>query len=350
MIFPSIGLPGRFADWCDAVVTALVERALGRADLISGNTLSEIGASALMGSGSHLVVASRQPTEELRAALTEAQLPLLVTFDDPRACFYNLAVRHGLEWNAATRATAGSCATIACCAAMPGTLLLRADQHGPDPTGAATAIARWFGLDLDDADIAEVLAPIPSASALSAEGELDEWWAGLDEAKRSVALGPMQGYNDYFRGDALGPLIWRRDLFFLGDDPYQPADRAIAIGGEVRNLVFGPYITLPPGGWAATVALGISKAAVEMEYGIEVIAGPNCVRLGHATFQPQRHGLLESTLQFKIEASTDQPISLRVANLRPAAGGQLVLGHVVMQRQSHWQGEALDELVTALDP
>jgi hypothetical protein len=346
MIFSSIGLPGRFTEWCDAILAELVQRALGPTDLVSGNTLAEIGAAALKGSGHHLIVASRQPTEEWRMALAAAKRPLLVTFDDPRACFHNLAVRHGLEWNTATRATAGSCATILSCASMPGALLLRAEQHRRDPLATATTIARWVGLGLGDSDIADIVGATP----LAADDELDEWWTTLDEAKRSIAAGAFQGYATYLNGDALGPLIWKRDLFFIGDDPHQPADRIITIGGAIRNLLFGPYITLPPGGWAATVALAVSKAAADMEYRIEVIAGPSCAQLGHTTLHPQRRGPFEAMVEFRVEESTQQPISLRIANLRPASAGQLVLGHVVMRQRARWGGAAMDELVTALDP
>ena len=40
---------------------------------------------------------------------------------------------------------------------------------------------------------------------------------------------------------------------FLGDDPTQCADRVIDLAGGIRNLLFGPYIALPPGAWTTTV-------------------------------------------------------------------------------------------------
>jgi hypothetical protein len=53
---------------------------------------------------------------------------------------------------------------------------------------------------------------------------------------------------------------------------------------------------------------------------------------------------------FSIDASTDQPIALRVANTRAAWGGRLALGQVTLQMQTETKAKIPAELATALGP
>jgi hypothetical protein len=184
------------------------------------------------------------------------------------------------------------------------------------------------------------MTPVPS--------DVDTWWGCLDEAKREIAIGALDGYIDHFAGRALGKIIWARDLFFVGDDPSQPADRPIDVTGRIRNLLFGPYMVLPLGSWVATVVLGFSKEAAEMSYGIEFIAGPRCVSLCRTTIQPQGDLVFEATVFFTVEAATDQPISLRISNERAAFEGRLALGSVTLTQQSKGRPQIPQELQTAL--
>ena len=113
-------------------------------------------------------------------------------------------------------------------------------------------------------------------------------------------------------------------------------------------MLFGPYIALPPGGWNSTVSLAVSKEAAGMNFGIEVIGGPRCVSLAYTNIAPDTQGLCRATLAFTVEASTDQPISLRVANLQPASTGRLVLGQVALTAQAAAHAAIPAELSTAL--
>ena len=76
MIFFSIGLPSRFAEWCDLLVTRLAEEALGPTHLIAGNNLEEIGLAVVKSQGEHLVIGARQPTASLHGALVDAGMRL----------------------------------------------------------------------------------------------------------------------------------------------------------------------------------------------------------------------------------------------------------------------------------
>lgn len=330
MIFLAIGLPSGFAEWCDDVIGALVRTAMGPFEIASGNTLDEIACVAIRSRVPRLVIAARQPREDLRAALVATGKRFVLVLDDPYAAFYNLIVRHGLEWKTAIRATASGCASVLGFAGLPGALVLKADRDGHDRSAVAAAIAKWLDLTISPAAIAAVVRDLPDAAAVSARTEMEAWWNGVSSGDRAMVDGALAGYSEQSGADKTGQFIWARDLFFIGDAPNTDADRAIDITGPVRNLVFGPYIALPAGRWQVTVVLAVSQQGKDLPYGVEVLAGPACDCLARGTAESHSEGIVEISADFAISEHTAQPISVRVANLRPAGTGRLALAHVIV--------------------
>ena len=348
MIFFSIGLPGRFAEWCDLLVSRLAEEALGPTHLIAENNLEEIGLAVVKSQGEHLVIGARQPTAGLLGALATMACGFIVALDDPRAALQNLVLRYGIEWTTATRATASSCASILAYSLLPQALVLRAHEDARDPTATAMAIAGCFGLELDAAKIAACAASLPELSAGGTETGVEAWWNRINPRDREIAAGALMGYVEYFSGQGLGEIVWSRELFLIGDDPQQSAGGVIDLAGEVRNLLFGPYIALPPGVWSSAVSLAVSKDAAGMSFSIEIIAGPRCIPLAHATTAPDDQGLCQATLGFTVDSTTDQPIAFRIVNLHSASGGRLVLGEVALTARTAPRAAIPVELSTAL--
>lgn len=348
MIFLSIGLPSRFAEWCDGIICALVHRAMGSVDIASGNTLEDIALASIKSQAPQLVIGARRPADLLRTALLGTGRRFVVALDDPHVALQNLVTRHGLEWKSAVRAIATSCASMLNYTAMPGALVLRADQEGRDPAAAAAAIVEWLDLDVSPADIAALAAGQPDQEAFAAGDDHAAWREGISPTDRAIADGALDGYADYFGGAGMGHFVWRRDLFYLGDEPDTAADRAIDVSGPVRFLLYGPYIALPPGQWAATIVLAVSKEAADLSYGVEILAGSQFGYLARGTIQPRREGLCETIIDFAIPAALDQPIELRIANLRPAFNGRLALGHIALSPRLQPRTEMPAEMTTAL--
>jgi hypothetical protein len=348
MIFFSIGLPSPLVEWCDAVIRGLTESVAAPAQIVSANTLEELGLALVRTGASNFVVASRLPNDRLRNALTENNKRFVVALDDPRAAYYNLAKRHGYERVAAARAVAGSCASLLNYAAMEGGLILLAEQDGREPVRTAERIARHFTLDVEPAGIARIVDDLAQNGVTPAPSNDEAWWDGLEGIERETVNGALDGYIDHFAGRGLGKLTWARELFVVGDDPQQPAIQPIDITGRVRNLLFGPYVVLPPGTWTAAVVLGFSREAAEMSYGLEFIAGPRCASLSHISIQPHGERVVEATTLFTIDETTDQPISLRISNERAAFEGRLVLGSVTLTPHANRRPEIPDELRSAL--
>jgi hypothetical protein len=348
MIFFSIGLPSPLVEWCDALIARLMQSVAAPAEIVSANTLEELGLALIQTEASHFVVGCRLPSESLRSALTENNKRFVVALDDPRAAFYNLVKRHGFQSVAATRAVAGSCASLLNYAAMAGGLVLRAEPDGSDPIRTAETICRHFALHIEPAEVARVVNELAADGISPLPSNLETRWDGIEASEREIVNGALDGYIDHFAGRGLGKIGWARDLFVVGDDPQQPATQPIDITGRIRNLLFGPYMVLPPGTWTAAVVLGFSREAAEMSYGLEFIAGHRCVSLSRTTIQPHGDRVFEATVSFVIDDTTDQPISLRISNERAAFEGRLVLGSVTLTPQATRRPEIPRELQTAL--
>ena len=97
MIFFSVGLPSPLIDWCDAVIARLAQCVVGPADIVSANTLEELGLALIRSRAAHFVIGSRLPNDGLRRAIAENGSRFVVALDDPRAAFQNLVTRHGLD-------------------------------------------------------------------------------------------------------------------------------------------------------------------------------------------------------------------------------------------------------------
>jgi hypothetical protein len=342
VIFVAVGLPGRFAEWCERTLCALVEASFGELETAVADTLDQIALTAVKTSTANLVIAARQPSADLRAALAASERRFVVALDDPYAAFGNLIADHRLDWRTALRAAAGSCAALASCAALPGALVLRAGEDGRDRTAAATAMAEWFGLD--PAKAAALQGPVHPAPASAAGGPANRHPPGVVAA----IDGALAGYVERFGDGAMGPLVWRRELFFIGDKPKETADRAIDVGGPVRYLLYGPYLALPPGLWSGTVVLAVSRAAANVSYSFEVLAGARFECLARGTLAPSGEGVCETTVEFAVGEATGQPIEIRIANLQPAFDGRLAMVHVALTPRRKARVELPAELTSAL--
>lgn len=348
MIFLSVGLPSRFAEWCDRVACSLVGATVGPFDLVSANTCDEIALASMKSRVPHLVIGARKPTDELRAALSESRRRFVAILDEPRAALYNVVTRHELEWKPAIRAVAGSCASMLGYAEMPGALVLRADQEGRDPVTTAAAIAQWFDIEISRADLAALLQDHADPSAIPAPVGFDAWWAGVSANDRAVVDGALTGYTEYFSNGRMGPLVWQRDLFFIGDNPEEAADRAFDISGPIRYLLFGPYMDLPPGTWGATIVLAVSRGAANLGYSVEILAGSSFACIARGMIHPNGEGLCETSIEFTISEATNQALEFRIANLQPALDGRLALVHVALSPRIKARAQLPFELTQAL--
>jgi hypothetical protein len=345
MIFFSIGLPGRFAEWCDAVVSRLARRALGSVEIVSLNTLEELALAMIRTGASHFVVCSRQPGGGVQTALTQAGKRFIAVLDEPRTALRDLASKPAYDLVAATRAVASSCAAMLGYSAVPGALVLTAEDGARDPLSIATAIARHLELDVSEPEMRTIICRLKEQGILPGRSADDVWWNSLTDAEKTLVNGALGAYVDYYTGSDLTGITWERELFFVGDQPKEKATRPIDVTGRARCLIYGPYIMLPPGAWSVSVLLGFSKEAAELGYVAEVVAGTH---LSRVNLQPEGEGVFEVNLTISIEPSMDHPVEVRLFSERAGFDGKLALGQVTLRRQLTSRPEKRGEFAAAL--
>jgi hypothetical protein len=341
MLYFVIGLPGRFTEWCDAATAEIARRALGPTELVRADTLEVISLAMIRTRASQAVVASRQPGGRLRSALVEAGRTFLVVVEDPRTAFAEAVHRQRNDLAAAAQLVASSCAGITRYVSSPGALALFRDRNGSDPAATARAIARHLALSVSDADLVEIVNGLAAAGLTFERSDGAVQWDGLGVEEQRVVGGAIGPFVTYLATGNLPPIIWERELFFLGDRPSERATGIIDVTGRARRLLDGPHIMLPPGSWSLSLQLLFSSETTEHDFLLEVLADR---QVASRIIRPHAEGAFEVNLAFMIEATTDHPIAIRLSSQRAAFDGTVaVIGAVLTT-----DGAALAETGSAL--
>jgi hypothetical protein len=348
----SIGLPGRFAEWCDSTIArlaaeraddVLVRQCPSTADLFRFDRapplLDEVALGLIGSSARHLVMAVRQPDLSLRTALSQANARFVVSLTAPRRVAADLLSDAGAEPKMVARAVANICASTLPLLQLPGALLLRPDDVEADVAGAVRVMADHLGLPAKDDAVASAVAAFPQErSAFSADD--DDWPDTIPEDARGMLRGPLSGYDQFLAGRGLGQLTWNRDLF-VAVDPDKQATDILDLAGGARILVYGPYIRLPPGSWTAQVYIGLSPEAAGHTLLIDVYAGGE---LAAASLQPAAGGIFVTEVSFALDEACEHPVEVRVVVTQHDAKGRLAFGRVVLQPQAMRRPDAIAEL------
>lgn len=338
MIFFSIGLPSRFADWCDTVLARLVQHNLGTAEVVAVENLEQVALSVIRTTCPHLVAVSRQPQGSLRQALFDVNARSLIAMNHPRDAVRHL-VEHGSSIADATRVAARSCASMVSWTNHPTTLVLYVDTVAADPVGAVHAIAEHFQLPAPTEIVSAIVAEI--GAGFIGVGDHEAWFNSLGQSDRAVIDGALGGYVSYFAGGQIGQIIWERDLFYIFEQPFTPphppANRPMDISGTARRIIFGPYITLPPGSWSVAVGLAVSKEAAEIGYSVQVVTD---VLLSQVAVQPRPDQIVHANLQFSVPESGDPLFEICVQMDRASIGGKLALVNATLTPVPTTHGDA----------
>ena len=322
MLFLVAGLPGRFAEWCDAVTAGLVETILGPTQIVRANTLDEISRGLLRAGPPHAVLASRRPGGRVRTALIAARRRFIVALDDPRIALKQVIAENRITIADGIRAVAGSCAGVAAYISASGALVLDAEAANRNSEAAAAAIAEHFQLDADKTSVAEIVCQLANRGITAKRDDALEWWLNLDEGTKSLAIGAFGHFVNSFRAEDRQPVYWAPDLFFQGDQAGVPALGSIDITGRARCLVHGPNIMVLPGHWLLILELVFSPEAADYEFAIEILAG---VRLSYRLIRPHRGGLLETRFEFVVDEAGEHPVDIRLSSQRAAFDGTVRL-------------------------
>lgn len=331
MLFFLFGLPGDFADWCEAVTADLARRAFGPTALFRADTLEQIAGNVLESGASQAVVSSRQPGGRLRAALVEHRRKFIVALDDPGPALADLVLRGGIDFAAAIQAVAGSCAALIDHDAMPGALLLRRDRDWPWAAAIVGAIATHLQISLSAYEIEELAGRHAPADAAGRQADTVAWWNGLTAADQAMARGAIEPFTRYRETGDLPQITWGHALFFHGERPQERVSGPVDITGRAHCLLCGPDIVLPPGWWSLSLTVALARAAAEHEFLVEIVAGQP---LGAGIMRPQQQASAELTIVFLLGETIERPLQLRISTLRAAFDGAITIAAVTLRREA----------------
>jgi hypothetical protein len=338
MIFFSIGLPGRLALLCEAIIEVLASasgESVGRLawpslDHMLGYhhlnlPLDELALHLIRENRTHLIIGARQPDDGLRQALAEANSRFIVVLDDPRHAVADLMAETGAELRAVTRAVANSCPLMMRYAAMPGTLSIR-PSDAEDVRKLAAAIAHHLQLPVADAMLMQ-LAADPAIAELRNAGGTAAMPSQISDSERRTLDGALAPYAECFAGATMGRLLWTRDLFMIVGNAGTTLSEPLEAAGGARYLTYGPYIHLPPGSWNAQVVLGFSQDTAGHTFLIDACADR---QIAATSFQPEGAGIYTIEINFSLGEPSGHGLEIRVMVVSERARGQIAFGHVVL--------------------
>ena len=323
MLFFVTGLPGAFADWCEAVVVRLVEQALGPVQVLHADTLAQLALSAIGAGASRAVVSTRHPGGGICGALMQSGRNFVIAVDDPRSALLDLVLDEGASLGDAVQAVASAAAVLWRSGAAPGALVLQRDRDWLDPASAALAIARHLQLDLDAAAIAALLPELPADYMTPSRHDAIAWWNTLTAGQQALVSGALEPFVAASDGDGAIALSWRSELFFGGAALDERVSGPVDITGRAHCLLAGPFIALPAGSWSLSLALELFGPAAEREFLVEVCADR---LLASGTLPPQHAESGEIEFEFELEETNEAPLSIRISTTRAAFDGAIAVG------------------------
>jgi hypothetical protein len=341
VIFISVGLPGRFSEWCDAVIARLAQTLGGTVaiktwpsldELLSLGTqcsvLDQIALALISDPPSHLVIGARQPEERLRNGLVETTTRFVVALDDPRVAVADMLAEADRELASATRAVANSCSSLIRYIAAPGALALDASRARADALGTVLAIARHFDMPIDVAAVTAIIEDLETAGLSPNHPDDDAIGQRSPVGGHKLVDGALVAYRDFFAGGSIGQIVWTRDLFTLVADPGKNPSEIIDVSGGARCLIHGGFIHLAPGSWNARAVLGFSRETLGHIF--QFIAYVEHRELASTSFQPSTAGMYSAEINFSLGEAVGRGVNLRVLVLSELAKGQLAFGHIVL--------------------
>jgi hypothetical protein len=220
---------------------------------------------------------------------------------------------------------------------------LHAGHYSRDLSSAVAAIADHLNLAIASREIEEIIAEVAAANISATTPAAGDWSAGMAEEEAAVVVGALGPYAKRFSGNPLDEIVWSRDLFY--QEGHRPAERVVDITGPSRYLIYGPFVTLPPGAWSAEILVGFSQEASEINFVVDVFAG---AQLNSARLSPTGSGVVQVNIGFQIAESNDNLIEIRIMNERAVFDGKLAMVRVGLRPRGEILGTTLEQLTTEL--
>jgi hypothetical protein len=346
MLYPVFGLPGPLTDWCCQAIAKFL-LAQGRpAQVVLLDTVEDLAVRLMEGHGS-LIHLSHRPEQSLLSALRRAAVPIFVAAESPRQSFEFRIAAGGLDRLASVREVLADLAALQDMPRQQSVLVVSRTNVLDEPAMTLATMARHLGCTDSVGGAAEMASPERLASLMS---PVPSRVAGtpLDSAKpvtvppRDPVGDALQGMEDALTEEGQSRILIDPEFFIVTATGQAPSSTPLDATGRARGLVHGPYVCLARGDWIARCVHRYSEDLASASFVIDIVsfAGGSLQELARSSFKiPSSSGLVETTLQFRVESSRN-PLEVRLFAERAIFNGEIKLGPVIFTRTDSSRSEA----------
>ena len=319
------GVSTPFAYWGFSAVYEIVRRLAGETVRLHLTEFEALHQGVSSRGGASVVITTDFPETELCSFLCDAPLPKIAFGDTVDDMVDWAADSRRLTLPNAVRFTSHMLSALGPGFAAPGTLILGPWMAPPEIVAAVAEHLRpGSGAGLYEDLVAQgVLAPeLPDWRSQPRPAPVEDD-VPYDPASVPEMKAALNGYLSYFEGRAPQEIGWTRPMFTF------PGAEALAIDltGPARAVMYGPYMHLPRGRWAARVEFEIDGAISGVEAATDVYMSEVLVEKAFA--MPEK-GIFAYTLAFET-ADTSRSLEIRLFIKRSALEGTLLIRSVVVR-------------------
>lgn len=338
MLIAAFGLPGVMTAWGFAAVRTIAREVLGEHRVVETDRLEDFAQAMNEPGAAHLVLLSQYPeTPLIEAAIAAAARPILFLEAMSDSAAYAMATT-GQSPLAVVRALSASAACLAPLRELSSVLALHRQDLGTRCIDTLAAyLCRHLGLSVSQPalltisrhigrahnDNEDTAPDLEAAAEHAIKGYVPPGAALFGELKdlAGAVLAPL---DSLFNFQSMPPIVWPGATFLRGDSPNQQLAHEMDLAGGARCLVYGPYLHVPAGRWAARATLAFGAETREQTFALEVVAGDV---IGRIRVSPQAPGRYAATVPFTTSAPL-MPVELRVLMENGAIEGSLALEEV----------------------
>lgn len=310
--------PGPSADWCYGVIETVAS--------LAGVPVHRLATTDIINpEGIAGVYICQVPSASAIEAVREGHLDAILVVQDPN---WNVsyAMQNGATLLDALRPLSASMtANLAIGSTSRSRLLFPGLQDSAATTARRLLISAGLPSNRAVMDAAahvvgnghHVDAPLADVIwNLSTRGEPPQLSAEMQDIVAKVTAGIMA----MAQGDRSSPVIWPRDVYLLADRPNEPVPEFAEVTGPARNIVYGPYLHLPPAKYLTEIIVSFAGRIEDIPFLLELYAGSACI--ARFRLAGRKSGDFRGRFEVSV-VDPAAPIEVRLRSERGAIEGEM---------------------------
>ena len=264
------GLPCGFSYFIAFVIQSLIKEALKDYDYASIANLEQLKASLSDRQHPNLFIFSDRPEQAVVEAYLRIGAPILVVCEDPINVLHFIEREHKVPPDWAMRTTQQSFVGLG--------QLFESNQSLKIERTSDTSVrmlidsaANHFGIPIDEKRISDIYNNLDHEGRISDLTTLEtvyefvssqnKRWKITEKSEETTSNSykPLiRNLRELTAGNRPETYEWPVELFVSGDFPGSSFRGRIDLTGPARCILYGPYLSLPPGAWTIRVSANVT--------------------------------------------------------------------------------------------